>query len=158
MRSYRSRCAQPSQGESQGRYHGKIDRMDQEPRTPEATEPSTSTIVVLNRDLFFGVRIGNLLRSAGYSPVFAKTTPEFVDSLANSDNRVVLGIIDLGALPDWPEIRAHWHSTPLLAFGPHKDADALRAAKSAGVTRVVSNSEFHKNALTLVERYALKTT
>jgi hypothetical protein len=129
--------------------------MDQKPRESSSTETPTPTIVVLNRDLFFGVRIGNLLKAAGYSPVFAKTTPEFIDSLAN--NPVVLGIIDLGAVPDWAAIQAHPGSTPILAFGPHKDADALRAAKSAGVTRVVSNSEFHKNALSLVERYALKS-
>ena len=130
--------------------------MNTESFTAAAIESTNRTIVVLNRDLFFSVRIGNLLKAAGYSPIFAKTTSEFVDSLKN--NRPVLGIIDLGAIPDWAAIQALSAPTPILAFGPHKDADALRAAKSAGVTRVVSNSEFHKNALALVERYALKVT
>jgi len=129
--------------------------MNQEPGEHSTTQADVPTIVVLNRDLFFGVRIGNLLKSAGYYPVFAKTTPEFVDSL--SRHHPVLGIIDLGSAPDWIKIQAHPTTTPLLAFGPHKDADALRAAKSAGVTRVVSNSEFHKNALALVARYASPT-
>jgi hypothetical protein len=125
---------------------GRIDHMNQASSAP--------TIVVLNRDLFFGVRIGNLLKSAGYSPIFAKTTPEFLDALYSSQNLPVLGIVDLGASPDWASIQAQPRSIPILAFGPHKDTDALRAAKSAGVTRVVSNSEFHKNALALIERYA----
>jgi hypothetical protein len=133
----------------------RIHQMDDELAQSASTESAASTIVVLNRDLFFGVRIGNLLKSAGYAPIFVKTSSDFVDALAT--NSVVLGIIDLGATPDWETIQAFPGSTSLLAFGPHKDADALRAAKSAGVTRVVSNSEFHKNALTLVERYALKT-
>jgi hypothetical protein len=126
--------------------------MNQEPGEHSTNQFDTPTIVVLNRDFFFGVRIGNLLKSAGYISVFAKTTSEFIKFV--SEHRPVLGIIDLGSAPDWTEIQAHPTTTPLLAFGPHKDAEALRAAKSAGVTRVVSNSEFHKNALTLVERYA----
>jgi hypothetical protein len=128
--------------------------MNTESVAAAAIESTNRTIVVLNRDLFFGVRIGNLLKVAGSSPIFAKTTSEFIDSLKNY--RPVLGIIDLGAIPDWAAIQAIPGPTPILAFGPHKDAEALRAVKSAGVTRVVSNSEFHKNALALVERYALK--
>jgi hypothetical protein len=43
----------------------------------------------------------------------------------------------------------------VLAFGPHMDVEAFRAAKDAGVTRVVSNSQFHRNMANLIERYAL---
>jgi hypothetical protein len=126
--------------------------MDREPHKSAST--GSSTIIVLNRDLFFGVRIGNLLKSAGYAPFFAKSTGEFVDLLQSADVPPVLAIIDLGAAPDWNAIRSLSDDTPILAFGPHKDVEALRAARSAGVSRVVSNSEFHKNALSLVERYA----
>ncbi len=36
-----------------------------------------SEIVVLNRDLFFGVRIGNTLRDAGYQVTFRPATAPF---------------------------------------------------------------------------------
>jgi hypothetical protein len=120
-------------------------------------QPPAPTIIVLNRDLFFGVRIGNLLKSAGYAPLFAKSTDEFVELLQSAEVPPALAIIDLGAAPDWNAIHFEAQNTPILAFGPHKDVEALRAAKSAGVARVVSNSEFHKNALRLIERYARRT-
>ena len=43
----------------------------------------------------------------------------------------------------------------VLAFGPHMDVEKMRAAKDAGVTRTISNSQFHRNMAELIERYAL---
>jgi hypothetical protein len=112
----------------------------------------------LNRDLFFGVRIGNLLKTAGYEVSFAPTTPAFVDRIQQSRPAPVLGLIDMGAGVDWDAIHALTAdptvTTPTLVFGPHKDVAGFRAAKGAGVTRVVSNSDFHREALNLVRRYA----
>jgi hypothetical protein len=45
-------------------------------------------------------------------------------------------------------------ATPLLGFGPHVDVDGRRAAKAAGLTRIVSNGEFHRDLVALVARYA----
>lgn len=119
-------------------------------------------IVVLNRDLFFGVRIGNLLRDAGYEVSFAQTTATFVDRVRASRPAPVLGLIDMGAGVDWDTIRTLTAdpaiTTPTLVFGPHKDVEGFRAAKGAGVTRVVSNGDFHRDALTLVRRYARLST
>ena len=77
----------------------------------------------------------------------------------------VLGIVDLGAGPDWELLRPHLAAcpdrggdpafpSPVLAFGPHKDVEAMRAAKAAGVTRLVSNGEFHRELAGLVARSA----
>ena len=44
--------------------------------------------------------------------------------------------------------------TPILAFGSHLDVEGRRAAKAAGVTRVLSNGDFHRDMVALVERYA----
>ena len=43
---------------------------------------------------------------------------------------------------------------PVLAFGSHLDVDGRRAAKAAGVTRVLSNGDFHRDMVPLVQRYA----
>jgi hypothetical protein len=121
---------------------------------PSANSLPLPTVVVLNRDLFFGVRIGNILKSAGFEPKFVKTTTELTDLVQNEPSAPALIIVDIGANPDWDQVGSLSTKTPILAFGPHKDVESLRAAKTAGVTRVVSNSEFHRNALELIQRYA----
>jgi hypothetical protein len=133
------------------------------------TPPARGQVVVLNRDLFFGVRIADLLRTAGYAVAIAPTSQDFVERLRSADPPAVLGIVDLGAGPDWDLLRPLLAispddggdlalATPVLAFGPHMDVVAMRAAKAAGVTRLVANSEFHRDLLGLVERYARSQT
>ena len=117
-------------------------------------------IVALNLDLFFGVKIGNQLKAQGYAVAFRKTTKEFAERVRSGD--AVLGVIDLNAKPDWDLVAKLvdevGERTPILVFGSHLDVDGLRAAKAAGVRRVVSNGEFHKNMIELVGRYARPQT
>ena len=117
------------------------------------------TIVVLNRDLMFGVRIGNGLRSLGYVVRFASDTAGFVDLVRASVPPPILGIVDMNAGVDWDLVRALVDDagvvTPILAFGPHLDVANRRAAKAAGVDRLVTNGEFHRDMVGLVRRYAL---
>jgi hypothetical protein len=119
-------------------------------------------VVVLNRDLFFGIRIVNTLRAQGFSVSLLPTTARFVERLTDSTTPPVLAMIDLGASPDWdllrPVLADPARSTPTLAFGPHKDVTAMRTAKAAGVTRLVSNGELHRDLIGLVERYARSTS
>ncbi|HET8524155.1 MAG TPA: hypothetical protein VFL82_13050 [Thermomicrobiales bacterium] len=116
------------------------------------------TVVVLNRDLFFGVRLRELLTGAGYRVVIVPNTATFVERIKADPDAFTLGLIDMGAGVDWAEIQgldnAETQRPPLLVFGPHKDVDGFRAAKNSGVDRIVANSEFHRNALGLVQRYA----
>lgn len=114
-------------------------------------------VVVLEKDLFFSVKIGNELKAQGYAPVFARSTAQFATLLA--EREPVLGLVDLGTGVDWEEIERLGESPatrdiPILAFGPHKDVEGRRAAKGAGVVRVISNSQFHAELPTLVARYA----
>ena len=113
-------------------------------------------IVVLNRDLFFGIKIGNTLRGLGYRVSFVSTTEAFVTKLRAETP--VLGVIDMSAGVDWPAIAAlaggRGEAAPLLVFGSHLDVEGRRAAKAAGVTRVVSNGDFHRDMVALVRRYA----
>lgn len=125
--------------------------------TTPAENVGAGTILVLVKDLFFSVKLGNELRGAGYSPVFAKSLDQFVALLG--EHRPNLGIIDITGMTDWEQVaaiqeRPDASATPLLFFGPHKDVEGLRAAKAAGATRVVSNSQLHGNLIPLVQRYA----
>ena len=42
---------------------------------------------------------------------------------------------------------------PTLAFGPHVDVEGRRAAKVAGIDRIVSNGQFDREMMPLIERY-----
>lgn len=123
------------------------------------TSPSIGTargrIVVLNTDLMFGLRIQNTAKTLGFTAERVPSTAAFVERVAG-DPTPVLAIVDLGASPDWAAMAELIAAdiVPVLAFGPHMDVDALRAAKRAGVTRVVSNGDFHRGMPTLIERYA----
>lgn len=130
--------------------------MSADEEAPASESASRGEVLVLNTDLFFGVKIGNALKTRGYAVVFKATTDAFI-AAARAD-QPALGIIDLNTRPDWDRIAELTaevgDATPILVFGSHLDADGLRAAKAAGVRRVVSNGEFHRNMNDLVERYA----
>lgn len=125
----------------------------------EAGTGRLGTVVVLNVDLMFGVRIGNGLRGLGYRVVFARDGRGFSELVRERSPAPVLGVIDMNAGIDWSVIGElatdRDVTTPLLAFGPHVDIDGRRAAKAAGVDRIVSNGEFHRSMVELVGRYAL---
>ncbi len=135
--------------------------------SPDAEQPTPvaaalGTIGVLNRDLMFGVRIGNGLRSLGYAVRFASDTAGFVDLVRATVPPPILGIVDMNAGVDWDLVRALVDdpgvTIPILAFGPHLDVANRRAAKAAGVDRLVTNGEFHRDMVGLVRRYALPST
>ena len=119
---------------------------------------AADAIIVLNRDLMFGVRIGNGLRAIGYQVAFVATTEQFATRLREDRPTPVLGILDMNGVVDWTAISGlvadPQVATPILAFGPHVDVENRRAAKQAGVTRIVSNGDFHQGMIALVQRYA----
>ncbi len=120
-----------------------------------STDQTAQTIVVLNRDLFFGIRLNQLLKQLGYRVVLAKSQDSFTADLLSAD--VALGIIDINFGPDWDGIAqaiSSGNQPPIIAFGPHLDVDGLRAAKKAGVTRVFSNGDFSKDTAAIITRYA----
>ncbi len=118
-------------------------------------ESGTKRIVVaLVADLFFSVRLGNQIKQAGFEPHIVKSSEDFRTAIA--DSAAVLGVVDLGSRADLDDLRDPGNrDVPIIAFGPHKDVDALREAKRAGFTRVMSNSQFHARTVEMLQRYAL---
>jgi hypothetical protein len=115
--------------------------------------------VVLNRDLLFGSRIRSALSSLGLEARFVPTAEQFVGALHQEPGSVAIGIVDMNGVVSWDVIRealsgANGGGVPTLAFGPHVDVEGRRAAKAAGVTRIVSNGQFHADMAGLIERYS----
>ncbi|HEV2528661.1 MAG TPA: hypothetical protein VGT61_09450 [Thermomicrobiales bacterium] len=118
---------------------------------------SSSPILILNRDLFFGVRLRQALAADGWSPRIVPS-PEALIGALDPASPAALVIIDMATDPDWATlvsaIRDQDPDLPVLAFGAHKDVDRFRAAKAGGVTRVISNGDFHRDMTGVVRRYA----
>lgn len=113
--------------------------------------------IVLNRDLMFGSRIRHALAGLGLRARFAPDTSRFVSVLEAEGSAAAIGILDMNGTIDWEAVSAALTGTvdapPTLAFGPHVDAEGRRAAKAAGVTRIVSNGQFHSDMAALIDRY-----
>ncbi|MGZ5477945.1 MAG: hypothetical protein ACXWH1_15795 [Thermoanaerobaculia bacterium] len=112
----------------------------------------------MNRDLLFGSRIRSALASLGLEGRFVSTAEAFVGALSESAGSAAIGVIDMNGPVSWDVIRnglaqADGGVAPTLAFGPHVDVEGRRAAKAAGVTRIVSNGQFHSDMAGLIDRY-----
>lgn len=97
------------------------------------------TALLYCTDLMFAVQLQNMARKTGYR--FANARPGA--PLADADVMVV----DLGARGDWEaavrEVSAR--GVPVIAFGPHMDAEGRKRAKAAGATRVLANSNLARD-------------
>ena len=140
---------------------GQVDRQEQQGAGSAETDRQDrqgGTVVVLNRDLMFGMRIRQALQSLGYASRFAADTSGFVGLLREMEPPAALGVIDMNGQVDWALIRGVKDDasvpTSILAFGPHVDIDGRREAKAAGVDRLVSNGDFHRDTAGLLRRYA----
>ena len=122
----------------------------------EAHDARYSEALILNRDLMFGSRIKSALTQIGLRARFVPDTEQFVSAFMDLDESTAIAILDMNGPVDWEQIRAVTampNGAPILAFGPHVDVGGRRAAKAAGVTRIVSNGQFHSELQTLIQRY-----
>src|SRR4051794_7167032 len=87
----------------------------------------------------FGVQLNKITQKAGYK--FSLVRP----GTTRVEGDVM--IVDLGARGDWEAVirQAHEREIPVIAFGPHIDADARRKAKQAGAWRVLANSNLARD-------------
>ncbi|MBA3449780.1 MAG: hypothetical protein H0T18_01055 [Chloroflexia bacterium] len=120
-------------------------------------EGARTVAIVLNRDLLFGLRIRNALASLGLDSRFVPDADRFVEALGAHGESTAIGIVDMNGAVAWDSVRdalaASSDAPPILAFGPHVDIDGRRAAKGAGVSRIVSNGKFHSDMAGLIDRY-----
>jgi DNA-binding NtrC family response regulator len=127
------------------------------PDTDTSTDqPKRGTIVAVIPDVFFSVTVRNTIRRLGFEAVVVRNVESVDEAATRSSLRLI--ILDATALrtsADWDAVSGlRAADIPVLAFGPHKDIETLRQAKTAGVSRVVANSLFHRDMPDLIERYA----
>ena len=117
-----------------------------------------NVVVLLNRDLMLAVSITNTAKALGFTVDRVQSTTDLIERLDSGRESVALVIIDMNLDIAWDEVGEMMQSgqalPPVLGFGPHVDIDGRRAAKKAGLTRIVSNGEFHRDMAALITRYA----
>jgi hypothetical protein len=120
-----------------------------------AEKHPAGAIAVFSRDVFFGMRIRTVVQALGYALSISSEIPAFVSHLNDVADLPVLALVDFNQPVDWSQLAPVLASgVPVVAFGSHTDVDGFRAAKAAGVARVVSNGEFSRSLADLVAKYA----
>jgi DNA-binding response OmpR family regulator len=112
-----------------------------------------TTVLLLERDLFFSVKIRDTLRYLNYETVVARSEEDFARKLAAS--APALAIVNIAtAGVSWERVIAQARAADVLvlAFGPHVDLEAQQQARRAGANRVVSNSKLAKDLPAIVGR------
>ena len=122
------------------------------------TRKERGTVIALIRDVFFGITVRNVSRKMDFETIVIRDPSELDQTLAVYEPDLL--IVDMTVPGDdedaWDRIEEVAESdVRVLAFGPHREVDLFKLAKSAGVTRVVANSQFHREMGELINRYAL---
>jgi CheY-like chemotaxis protein len=118
---------------------------------------SSKQILAMTGDLFFAVRLSDVIRSLGHVPQLVDTPAQLVEALATRPSLVIL---DLALVDRWEgalrEAKANptTASVPVLAFGPHMDVAAQQRGRAAGADRVVANSKFMADLPALIAQLA----
>ncbi len=113
----------------------------------------TTTVLLLERDLFFSVKIRDTLRHLNYETVVARNEEDFARKLAaNAPKLAIINIATAGVAWERVIAQARAADVPVLAFGPHVDLEAQQQARQAGANRVVSSSKLAQDLPAIVRR------
>jgi DNA-binding response OmpR family regulator len=122
----------------------------------------TIHILVLEKDLFFSVKIRDTLRHHGIDVKIVRTLPAFEQGLtATAEDKPALVIVNIATVAvDWEEAirQARIHGYTVLAFGSHMDLEARAKALQAGAQKVVANSKFTSDMPGLIQRMLSEPT
>jgi DNA-binding response OmpR family regulator len=112
------------------------------------------SILALEKDLFFSVKIRDTLRHHDMEATTVRTLAAFEQRMESVEHPQVVIINTATTGVDWETaIRAaRARQIPVLAFGSHMDLEARAKALRAGAQRVVANSKFTSDMPGLVTR------
>ncbi len=99
--------------------------------------------MLLCADLMFAVQLQNIARAMGFKPVALRPGA----SVPQETAVLVVNLADLSGPRTWETAvrEAAGRGIPIIAFGPHMDTDSRRAAKEAGASRVLANSNLARD-------------
>ncbi len=117
----------------------------------------TKKVLLLERDLFFVVKVRDTLSHLGYETQVARGAEDFARKLAADVPALAMVHTGLAGV-DWEQVIAEAKAAqvPTLAFGSHIDLEAQQAARRAGADRVIANSKLAKDLPAIVERMLSK--
>lgn len=121
--------------------------------------PDAPCVLVLERDLFFAVKIRETLRKAGYAVHVVRDLGACTSALTTERPAVVM--IALGPrTQDWQAgiAAARGAGVPVIAYGAHVDLAAHEAARQAGATRVIANARLAGDLAALVAQTVRATS
>ena len=122
------------------------------------TRKERGTVIALISDVFFGITVRNVARKMDFETIVVRELGELGQTMAVYEPDLLIVDMTVPGEDDeaWEQIEdAIERGDHVLAFGPHREVELFRRAKEAGVTRVVANSQFHREMGPLIERYAL---
>ena len=121
-----------------------------------------ATIITLENDLFFSVKIRDTLRQHDMNVIvvrnlanFEKAVIEAAEVGRTDSAQPALALVDISLKNvDWEAaIRAaRAQNLTVLTFGSHKDLEARARAIQAGARRVLANSKFVKDMPAIVKQ------
>ena len=126
---------------------------------PEQTELPAPVAIVLTGNLFFIPRIESAAIRSGMEAVYGNSADGLLRSTAGRE--VALVLIDLETEESaWVEgvpllnsaLKGDRESpAPLIAYGPHGDAETLRRARALGCDAVLTKRDFSSRLLELMK-------
>ena len=118
-----------------------------------ATPAGPVTLVLLDNDLFFVVKITDTLKHVGYHVRATRTLAEFERALGEEAPRLALVNTAARGMDALSAIRAaRAVALPVVAFGSHVDLAAQEAARQAGATTVIPNARVASDQPAVVAR------
>ena len=114
-------------------------------------------VVILEPDLFFSIRLEDVVRAAGGEPVTIEAADRFVAAVESSFP--VLALLDLKSPGDWEtaigqcKMKPHTRQTPIYAFGSHVDTATLQKARKAGADHAWARSRMMEELVAVVDRH-----
>jgi DNA-binding response OmpR family regulator len=111
------------------------------------------SVLLLDSDLFFSVKITDTLKHAGYATTTARTEADFASALAKNPPAIAL----VNTAARGVDYRRAIHlardaDVPIIAFGSHIDLRTQEEARQAGATRVIANSKLAADLPGVLER------
>lgn len=114
-----------------------------------------TTIALLIPDLFFSVRVADVVRALGYTP---REVSDAAALLAVARQGAAAIVLDTQERSNWQEavrlLKADPRTAaiPILAFGSHVDVAAQRAAVAAGCDRLVTRGKLMQELPMLLQQ------
>ena len=128
---------------------------------PEENEPIPQVALVLTSNLFFIPRIESAAIRSGMEAVYGNSAAGLLKSTSGRD--VALALVDLETDEEaWVEGISLLSSAfkqgeddispiPIIAYGPHGDAETLRKARTLGCDAVLTKRDFSQRLLELMK-------